>query len=347
MPKCGSQVVLCDLPVRFDTYKGCSHGCVYCFAQKKANMSDIKPYESVFVLKNFIEGKRGRDTSWCDWDIPLHWGGMSDPFQPAEKVFRRSYDCLKVFAETGYPFVFSTKGALAADPEYLGLFAKCNVVGQVSMVSPKYDGLEVGAPTFLERLGMLEKIAPNVKRLIVRISPYSAGLANEVASYMQDFKNAGVYGIEIEAMKRGKKRDGWVKVGGDYCYPVEVLRRDFETIRDAAKQSGLAFFVGENRLRAMGDSTTCCGVAGVPGFNPNTANLNSFIKNGRINYRQKMEEIGTAKCFLDGYLQDSVSNITIKKTSYKEMMEIATKTKVFLNVMGADVTGGEPDILSN
>ena len=82
MPKCGSQVVLCDLPVRFDTYKGCSHGCVYCFAQKKANMSDIKPYESVFVLKNFIEGKRGRDTSWCDWDIPLHWGGMSDPFQP-------------------------------------------------------------------------------------------------------------------------------------------------------------------------------------------------------------------------------------------------------------------------
>ena len=87
MPKCGSQVLLCDLPVRFDTYKGCSHGCVYCFAQKKANMSDIKPYESVFVLKNFIEGKRGRDTSWCDWDIPLHWGGMSDPFQPAEKVF--------------------------------------------------------------------------------------------------------------------------------------------------------------------------------------------------------------------------------------------------------------------
>ena len=26
---CGSQVILCNLPVRFDTYVGCSHGCRY------------------------------------------------------------------------------------------------------------------------------------------------------------------------------------------------------------------------------------------------------------------------------------------------------------------------------
>ncbi len=31
MPECGSQVILCDLPVRMDTYKGCSHNCKYCF----------------------------------------------------------------------------------------------------------------------------------------------------------------------------------------------------------------------------------------------------------------------------------------------------------------------------
>lgn len=33
--KCGSQIVLCNLPIRFDTYVGCSHGCRYCFVQKK------------------------------------------------------------------------------------------------------------------------------------------------------------------------------------------------------------------------------------------------------------------------------------------------------------------------
>ena len=98
--KCGSQVILCNLPVRFDTYKGCSHGCKYCFAQKKQNIAKIQRDESVEALRSFIEGKRGRETAWCDWNIPIHWGGMSDPFQPIEKNIRASYECLKLLAET-------------------------------------------------------------------------------------------------------------------------------------------------------------------------------------------------------------------------------------------------------
>lgn len=131
--KCGTQVILCNLPVRFDTYKGCSHGCKYCFAQKKQNIAKIQRDETVEALRSFVEGKRGRETAWCDWNIPIHWGGMSDPFQPIEKNIRASYECLKLLAETKYPFVVSTKGRLVADPEYLDLLAQCNCVVQVSM----------------------------------------------------------------------------------------------------------------------------------------------------------------------------------------------------------------------
>ena len=94
--------------------------------------------------RSFIEGKRGRKTAWCDWNIPIHWGGMSDPFQPIEKNIRASYECLKLLAETKYPFVVSTKGKLVVDPEYLDLLAQCNCVVQVSMVCSKYDPLEPG-----------------------------------------------------------------------------------------------------------------------------------------------------------------------------------------------------------
>ena len=45
MPNCGSQCWLCDLPIRFDTYKGCSHACRYCFANAKRDLTDIKPFE--------------------------------------------------------------------------------------------------------------------------------------------------------------------------------------------------------------------------------------------------------------------------------------------------------------
>lgn len=85
MPDCGSQVTLCDLPIRFDTYKGCSHLCKYCFAAKKRELNDIKRGETINQLLNFIKGNRSINTNWCDWNIPLHWGGMSDPFQPIEK----------------------------------------------------------------------------------------------------------------------------------------------------------------------------------------------------------------------------------------------------------------------
>ena len=138
--KCGSQVILCNLPVRFDTYRGCSHGCRYCFVQKKTNLNEIKTDESPESLLAFIQGKRTGETSWCDWNIPIHWGGMSDPFQPIERKIRVSYECLKIFSRTRYPFVVSTKGRLVADDEYLELLSHCNCVVQISMVCSKYGG---------------------------------------------------------------------------------------------------------------------------------------------------------------------------------------------------------------
>ncbi len=86
MPKCGSQCYLCDLPIRFDTYEGCSHACEYCFVKRKNTISNIKDGEGPEALLKFIKGQRNAETSWCDWNIPLHWGGMSDPFQPVEKT---------------------------------------------------------------------------------------------------------------------------------------------------------------------------------------------------------------------------------------------------------------------
>ncbi len=47
MPTCGSQIVICDLPIRFDTYFGCTHQCKYCFAVKKNyKMKDVQKNET-------------------------------------------------------------------------------------------------------------------------------------------------------------------------------------------------------------------------------------------------------------------------------------------------------------
>ena len=79
MPDCGTQCWLCDLPIRYDTYKGCTHNCKYCFVQRKSSL-DVEMGESVEQLKSFIEGGRTQTTNWCDWNIPIHWGGNERSF---------------------------------------------------------------------------------------------------------------------------------------------------------------------------------------------------------------------------------------------------------------------------
>ena len=297
MPDCGSQCILCDVPIRYDTYEGCSHGCRYCFVQRKADLTDIKRGESAKALKDFINGKRTQVTKWCDWDIPLHWGGMSDPFQPCEKTMRCSYNALKVFADTKYPFIVSTKGKLITDPEYLELLKECNVVVQISAVCSKYDKLERGCPPFLERVEMARTLAPLVPRVIIRMQPYMHEVRKDVLNSLELVADAGVYGVILEGMKFIKKKPGLIKVGGDYCYPKEVLQQDFEQIRDRAHELGLKFFAGENRLRTMGDSLTCCGCDGLEGFRVNKYNLNHLVNGDVQQPTERMTERQTGICF--------------------------------------------------
>lgn len=263
--KCGSQCILCDLPLRLDTYKGCSHACKYCFVKKSIDISKIEKDNCVNSLKSFIAGKRNCETNWCDWNIPIHWGGVSDPFQPIEAKHKISLECLKVFAETKYPFVVSTKGKLLATEEYLKILKECNAVVQISMVCDKYDILESGAPTYQERLEMIKKIAPNCKRVIVRVQPYMTEIKQDLLNNLLKLKEAGAYGITIEGMKFAKKKSGLVKVGADWCYPKDILERDYTQIKKECHKIGLAFFCAENRLRAMGDDMCCCGISDLGG----------------------------------------------------------------------------------
>lgn len=333
MPKSGSQIFLCDVPIRFDTYKGCSHNCKYCFVFRKADIKKIKPDETILSLKNFINGKRTRGTNWCNWNIPIHWGGMSDPFQPCEKIYRNSYKCLKLLAETQYPFIVSTKGKLIADQEYLELIGKCNAVVQISLVSPLYDEIELGTPTYEERVQIVEKVAKVAKRVIIRIQPYMTEAKQDILKNLKRYADIGVYGITIEGMKFVKKIKGMEKLGADYVYPLEVLKKDFEEIKKEAHKVGLKFFCGENRLRIMGDNLCCCGIEGLKDFIPNTYNLNHLLLSNDAKATGSMLEMNTAGVFGDLYQKTEAHNYMKRKT-FKEIMDTLVRDKKYRKILG-------------
>lgn len=333
--KCGSQVILCNLPIRFDTYKGCSHACKYCFAQKKQNIAKIQKDETVKALQAFIDGERGKETNWCDWNIPIHWGGMSDPFQPIERSQRNSYECLKLFAETKYPFVVSTKGKLVAEPEYLELLEQCNCVVQISAVCSKYDKLELGCPTYEERVEIVRKIAPKVKRVIVRIQPYMPEVYKDVLKNIPKLAEAGAYGVILEGMKFYKGKKGMVKIGGDYCYPLSVLKPQFESIRAECHRNGMKFYAGENRLRTMGDSMCCCGIDGLDGFKGNDYNLCMIVNGKNPKPTVQMKTKGTATCFHALHQEAGITKKLNEQSFYgMTQEELASKTDYYRQLFG-------------
>lgn len=128
---------------------------------------------------------------------------------------------------------------------------------QISCVSKHYDNIEKGAPTYKERLNMIETLSKNVQRVIVRCQPYLPQIKHDVLKHsLKDFAQAGAYGVIFEGMKYNKKpvNCGYdlIRIGGDLCYDKQLLREHFELFKTKAHKLGMKFFVGENRLRQNG-----------------------------------------------------------------------------------------------
>lgn len=324
MPICGSQVILCDVPIRFDTYIGCSHYCSYCFVQRSKDVfANVKPGEGAESLRRFINGERTAETRWCDWDIPLHWGGLSDPFQPAELKYKRSLEALKVFAETKYPFIVSTKNKIISEEPYLSLIKQCDCVVQFSAACDSYDNFEKGASTFRERLDAARKISP-YKRVIIRCQPYIPKYFDEIKNSIEKFHEAGVYGVVFEGIKYTRKVKGAIKKRADFVFPSDLYKRHFSIFKEMLHKRGMRFYCGENRLRAMGDSLCCCGIDGL-GWKPNTYNLNHYIYD-KQNYRHTdaMMKEGSCLCF-KCLSQKSKTRGVLKKSSFVEMMDAQSR----------------------
>jgi len=160
---------------------------------------------------------------------------------------------------------------------------------------------------------------------------------HDVMKNIPRIAEAGAYGVIVEGMKFFKAKPGMTKIGGDFCYPLPRLRHDFEAIKAECHRYGLKFYSGENRLRAMGDSMTCCGIDGLPGFRPNEYNLCMLMNGKNPEPTEKMKEVGTGGPFKT-LNQSAGSGRKIAKQSFYGLMqeELAKKTDYHRKVFGLD-----------
>ena len=113
------QFRFCGNAFRVDTYRGCDFGCKYCFANSRnGNFSCNFDETSVEILDKFFAKALETDKEYKDINVellrnrvPLHLGGMSDPFQTREWDMGLTYHLIELSNKYNYPMSISTKTA--------------------------------------------------------------------------------------------------------------------------------------------------------------------------------------------------------------------------------------------
>ena len=97
-------------------YRGCSHGCVYCYARpthEYLGFSAGLDFESKILVKVAAPELLRKELSSPRWEPKvLSMSGVTDPYQPVEKKLRLARRCLEILAEFRNPVVIVTKNHL-------------------------------------------------------------------------------------------------------------------------------------------------------------------------------------------------------------------------------------------
>ena len=94
-------------------YRGCEHGCIYCFARPSHAFHDLSPgldFETrLFAKPNAAELLRAELAKPGYSCAPIAMGTNTDPYQPIEHDWRVTRSVIEVLAECDHPLVITTK----------------------------------------------------------------------------------------------------------------------------------------------------------------------------------------------------------------------------------------------
>ena len=192
-----------DLPFRFglNPYRGCFHGCIYCYARPTHQYLDFgagSDFERRIVVKKNAAKLLGKRLDSSGWDPEtIVFSGVTDCYQPLEASYELTRSGLQVCADRRNPVGIVTKGALIRrDAELLGEMAGWNGV-RVFVSIPFADdetgrAIEPQATTISQRFRTLEVLADHGVDVGVSLAPLIPGLSDShIPKVLQRAASAG------------------------------------------------------------------------------------------------------------------------------------------------------------
>ena len=150
-----------------NAFRGCEHGCIYCFARPTHAYHDLSPgvdFESRLFVKPNAAALLQQELARPGYEVaPIAMGTNTDPYQPIEEQWRVTRSVVELLLEVRHPFTITTKSdRVLRDIDLLapaGALGICSVALSVTSLDPKIARtLEPRAPALRKRLAAVKAL---------------------------------------------------------------------------------------------------------------------------------------------------------------------------------------------
>jgi DNA repair photolyase len=232
-------------------YRGCEHGCVYCYARPSHAYLGLSPgldFETKLFAKHdaavLLRRELARPGYAC---APITLGGNTDAYQPVEKRLRITRRVLEVLAEHRHPAVVVTKSALVLrDLDLIKDMAAQGLARVAVSITTLDPGLarklEPRAPAPHRRLTALRELSAAGVPTTVMVAPVVPGLTDHEIEQ-----------ILAAASAAGAERAGYVLLR--LPYEVEELMTAWLETHYPGRAARVLALVRQCRGGRLNDST--------------------------------------------------------------------------------------------
>jgi DNA repair photolyase len=187
-----------------NAYRGCEHGCIYCFARPTHAYLGLSPgldFETKLTAKPTAPELLKAELSKRGY-VPktLAMGTNTDPYQPVEATYRITRQLLSVLRDFGHPVTITTKSdRVVHDLDLLVDLAAQNLVtvaiSVTSLDRATARTLEPRAATPQRRIAAIRALADAGVPVLVSVSPVVPAITDhEIESILEASAAAGAFG---------------------------------------------------------------------------------------------------------------------------------------------------------
>ena len=177
-------------------YRGCEHGCVYCYARPSHAFVDLSPgldFETQLFFKKDAEQLLAKELAAKKYRCsPLALGANTDPYQPIEREYRVTRRILELLSACNHPATIVTKGAalIERDLELLASMAERRLLAvfvSITTLDPALKRtLEPRAASPAARLAAVRKLSAAGVPVGVMVAPVIPALTDHEAERILD-----------------------------------------------------------------------------------------------------------------------------------------------------------------